>query len=51
MFFDMFPLDPSLLFYIKAFMFFTCVFFWIKLIYDSVQRSARMRRRDRDEEP
>ena len=50
MFVDMLPLDPFLLFYMKVFMFFTCVFFWVKFVYDSIRRASRIHRRRFDED-
>jgi hypothetical protein len=48
------PVDPDLLLFIKLFVVFTCVFFWIKLFYDSMRRSLGLRRyhhqRHRDED-
>jgi hypothetical protein len=41
----MFPLDQNLLFYVKFFVFVTCVVFWVKLIYDSLKKSTRPRSR------
>jgi hypothetical protein len=46
----MFPLQPDLLFWVKVFVLFTCVFFWIQLIYARVRRSNRMRPRPWDED-
>jgi hypothetical protein len=50
---QMFPIQADLLFWIKGFIFFTCLFFWIRFIYDKVQKSNRMRpgRWDDDDEP
>jgi len=43
----MFPLDPYLLMMLKVFVVFTCIFFWIKLMYDVLMRGHNMRRRHR----
>ncbi|MCE9615598.1 MAG: hypothetical protein K8T26_15115 [Lentisphaerae bacterium] len=39
----MFPLDPDLMMFLKFFILFTCLFFWIKLGYDAAFRSYRSR--------
>ena len=50
----MFPLSQEILLFAKFFVFFTCVFFWVKLAYDGLKRSARIRlgyhRHDRDQD-
>ena len=33
---SMFPLDPDLLMFLKFFIVFTCIFFWIKLGWDAL---------------
>ena len=45
----MFPLNSEFLLYVKAFIFLTCVMFWVKLAFDILMKGARPRsRRDRD---
>ena len=45
----MHPVDPDLLFFIKVFIFLTCVIFWVKLAYDAIMKSTRLRsQRDRE---
>ena len=39
----MLPINSDLLLFIKFFVVFTCVFFWIKLIYDVFRRSLGLR--------
>jgi len=46
----MFPIQADLLFWIKLFVFITCVFFWIKVIYDWVRKENRMHGRRWDRE-
>ena len=48
----MFPVNADFLLLIKFFIFFTCVIFWVKVAYDALKRSARLRRhyRSGDEE-
>ncbi len=41
----MLPLDPDLLMWLKFFVVFTCIFFWINLGYNILMRKDRMRRR------
>ena len=41
----MLPLDADLLIFVKFFVVLTCVFFWIKLAYDSLMRQYHHRRR------
>jgi hypothetical protein len=45
----MHPLNPELLFFIKVFIFLTCVIFWVKLAYDAIRKSTRLRSRDEDD--
>ena len=45
-----FPVQSELLFWIKLFIFVTCIFFWIKLIYDWIRRSNRLSSRRWDDE-
>jgi hypothetical protein len=42
------PLDPFLLLLLKFFVVFTCVFFWIKFIYDRLMGSYRVRHNRHD---
>ncbi|MFT5239107.1 MAG: hypothetical protein ACI9OU_000302 [Candidatus Promineifilaceae bacterium] len=42
------PLDPFLLLLLKFFVVFTCVFFWIKFIYDRFMSSYRVRHNRHD---
>ncbi len=44
----MFPIDPELLMYLKIFIVFTCIFFWIKLAYDVLMRRHRLREHRHD---
>lgn len=37
------PVDPDLLMFLKFFIVFTCIFFWIKLGYDAAFRHYRGR--------
>lgn len=46
----MFPVQSELLFWVKLFIFVTCVFFWVKFIYDWIRRSNRLSSRRWDDE-
>jgi len=39
----MLPIDPNLLLIVKFFVLLTCIFFWIKLLFDQISKSMRMR--------
>ena len=41
----MLPLDSDVLMFIKFFVVFTCIFFWIKLGYDVLMRHHHIHRR------
>lgn len=40
----MFPLDPTLLLFVKFFVVFTCVFFWIRLAYYHIMDTSIRKR-------
>lgn len=43
-----YQIDPFLLLLLKAFVVFTCFFFWIKLLYDTLLRGGRSHRHHHD---